>query len=238
MPCASCLRLPGAGDWAAKDPLSHYHLELGLRGRQDKICHRTPWAPRGTDSRSLYICFVSSLSFNLSSFISLAHFDTIISNIFSYSHSFLSCMLSLSFWFSLSHIPPLYSPFQIFYLSICFARPSTPHMKSLHLWINFSSIYVQLSLFHSKVTASRLLTMAVLFSGKRLKTIGAGSRIWGEKVSLFDFSADLQFTGEWVGGKRVSGSQMTTGIYWDPWMLQITLTQAWEHSFNWVTKLL
>lgn len=155
-----------------------------------------PWAPRGTDSRSLYICFVSPLSFNLSSFISLAHFDTIISNIFSYSHSFLSCMLSLSFWFSLSHIPPLYSPFQIFYLSICFARPSTPHMKSLHLRINFSSIYVQLSLFHSKVTASRLLTMAVLFSGKRLKTIGAGSRIWGEKVSLFDFSADLQFTGE------------------------------------------
>jgi len=56
--------------------------------------------------------------------------------------------------------------------------------------------------------------MAVLFSGKkRLKTIGAGSRIWGEKVSLFDFSEDLQFTGEWVGGKRASGSQMTTGIY-------------------------
>lgn len=150
-----------------------------------------------------------------------------------------SFLYALSFFvLSLSHIPPLYSPFQIFYLSISFARPSTPHMKSLHLWINFSSIYVQLSLFRSKVTASRLLTMAVLFSRKRLETIGAGSRIWGEKVSLFDFSADLQFTGEWVGGKRVSGSQMTTGIYWDPWMLQITLTQDREHLFNWVTKLL
>lgn len=166
-------------------------------------------------SLPLYIFFVSPLYFLLSICHHLSCSLTLIqsSPIFSYSHSFLYCMLSFFFILSLSHIPPLYSPFQIFYLSICFARPSTTHMISLHLWINFSSIYVQLSLFHSKVTASRLLTMAVLFYGKRLKTIGAGSRIWGEKVSLFDFSADLQFTGEWVGGgKRVSGSQMTTGI--------------------------
>lgn len=162
---------------------------------------------------SLYIFCFSPLSpsFNLSSFISLALIQS--SPIFSLTPTLFFLVCSLSFSYSLSHIPPLYSPFQIFYLSICFARPSTPHMKSLHLWINFSSIYVQLSLFRSKVTASRLLTMAVLFYGKRLKTIGAGSRIWGEKVSLFDFSADLQFTGEWVGGrKRVSGSHMTTGI--------------------------
>lgn len=162
-------------------------------------------------SLSIYFLFLPSLSFFQSVIIYLARSLW-------YNHLQYFLLLPLfsflyALFLSLSHIPPLYSPFQIFYLSICFARPSTPHMKSLHLWINFSSIYVQLSLFRSKVTASRLLTMAVLYYGKRLKTSGTGSWIWGEKVSLFDFSADLQFTGEWVGGgKRVSGSQMTTGI--------------------------
>lgn len=144
-------------------------MEGRIRYATGRHGHQEGLKARQTLALSLYIffCFSTlflSLSFNLSSFISPAHFDTIISNIFSNSHSFLSCMLSLSLSFLLSHIPPLYSPFQIVYLSICFARPSTPHMKSLHLWINFSSIYVQLSLFCSKVTASRLLTMAVLFS--------------------------------------------------------------------------
>ncbi len=150
--CAPPAYLPGAGDRAAKNPLSHYHLELGLSGKQDTICHRTPWAPSGTNSRSLYIFFVSPLSLLLSICHHLSCSRALIksSPIFSLTPTLFFLVCSLSFSFSRSHIPPLYSPFQIFYLSICFARPSTPHMKSLHLWINFSSIYEQLSLFPLK----------------------------------------------------------------------------------------
>lgn len=126
-------------------------------------------------SLCLYVFFVSPLSPRLSICHHLSRSLALIqsSPIFSLTPTLFFLVCSLSFSFSLSHIPPLYSPFQIFYLSICFARPSTPHMKSLHLWINFSSIYVQLSLFRSKVTASRLLTMAVLFISVQAAEYGA-----------------------------------------------------------------
>ncbi len=129
--CAPPAYLPGAGDRAAKNPLSHYHLELGLRGKQDTICHRTPWAPSGTNSRSLYIFFVSPLSLLLSICHHLSRSRALIqsSPIFSYSHSFLSCMLSFFFILTLPHSPIVFPISNILPLHLLCSSIHSPHEK-------------------------------------------------------------------------------------------------------------
>lgn len=109
-------------------------LSSGTRSEW-KARYDMPQDTMGTErdqlSLSLYIFCFSPLSpsFNLSSFISLARFDTIFSNIFSYSHSFLSCMLSFVFILTLPHSPIVFPISNILPLHLLCSSIHSPHEK-------------------------------------------------------------------------------------------------------------